>query len=153
MYTSAFIVFLETKKKQKVDLAAQPPRNLLTGRIGHPPPFSCIHWVLWCICRDTPSKNLLFCFSLGFHHCHLTIAICILICSHMNILLFAGVLPLPFYHGHWYTYTLICTHYHPLNHTFAFRWGFTIAILRSPCVQILFHMHSHPPSGTPSTFH
>ena len=57
-----------------------------------------------------PSAEPFFCFSLGFYHCHFTIALCIDTVSYA----------LPSALG--YTLYLSLTHY------FGFRWGFTIAI-------------------------
>ena len=51
-----------------------------------------------------------FCFSLGFYHCHFTIAFCIDTISYAL------------------TSALVYTLYLSLTHYFASRWGFTIAI-------------------------
>ena len=57
-----------------------------------------------------PATEPFFCFSLGFYHCHFTIALCIDTVSYA----FPSALG--------YTLYLSLTYY------FAFRWGFTIAI-------------------------
>jgi len=92
-----------------------------------PLPFGYIYTLIW-----------IFCFSLGFYHCHLTMAIRMHtpsyapITTHWPILvLLAGVSPLPFYHGLLYRYSFISTHtrsrVHPLPSTdplFCFSLGF-----------------------------